>query len=593
MNQSTPTAGNEPPLVGTGAEFLIPQLTSTKFLHKAKFNGEVIDVVPNKYISVKYTNGLEENFDLVPRLSSTKMAQLILIEMNSLKVGDKFKKNEIIASSKSFKDNMYASGKNTVMAILNYKGKSHEDAYVVSENFSNTMKRDIIKEVYIIIPPDTKVLKIEKEIGKKVSQYDSLVEFQFVGDFNQYIEMNNLEVLEDSEIGDEAEFNNIINENNINRLMGIDGTISDIKILINNKNSIDKQVISFYNKLVTDTKNIINKLELNKKTKEEKHKVLDNLDLRFFKTGNHKIKNVAFTGAAIKYYIKQERSLDFGDKLAARYGTKGVISTIIPDELTPYTKSFPKIDAFISTISVFGRKNIAFVKELYLGKILYFLNVRIKEMITKQVSPDKIIKLIDDIYKLVSPKEIYEKIKNKLDNTPTNVFINQIIKDGYTFRVFIPPFSKVIFEDIKTAADLLNIQLDEKVYLPEYKTWTKKAVPVGITYMTVLEQMSDVYSNVRSIGKYQSTGQASRGKSNEGGQSISALDINAFISLNADLLLKELFTLRSDDHKTKRQVINQIINEGKGNLPTTSNVSGSMSLFKTYMTSLGIDVNWN
>jgi hypothetical protein len=59
--------------------------------------------------------------------------------------------------------------------------------------------------------------------------------------------------------------------------------------------------------------------------------------------------------------------------------------------------------------------------------------------------------------------------------------MKQISNENFVFRIFIPPFSTVSFDDIKTAADLLNIQLDEKVYLPEYKTWTKKAVPVGIT----------------------------------------------------------------------------------------------------------------
>jgi hypothetical protein len=135
------------------------------------------------------------------------MAQFISIQMNSLNVGDKFKKNEILASSKSFKDNMYASGRNAVIALLNYKGRGFEDAYVVSENFSKTTKRDIIKELYIIIPPDVKVLNIEKEIGKKITQFDSLVEFQYSGDFDKYIEINNLNILDGSPSDDDDDEN--------------------------------------------------------------------------------------------------------------------------------------------------------------------------------------------------------------------------------------------------------------------------------------------------------------------------------------------------------------------------------------------------
>jgi DNA-directed RNA polymerase beta subunit len=593
--QTTPTSSNEPPLVCSGAELIVPQLTSSRFLHKAKKSGKVTEVVPNRYITVKYSDDSEESYDLVPRLSKTKMAQFISIQMNSLKVGDKFKKNEIIASSKSFNDNMYSSGRNATIAMLNYNGRGYEDAYVISENFSKTTKRDIIKELYIIIPPDVKVLGIEKEIGKKVTQYDSLVEFQYSGNFDQYIEMNNLDIVdnenEDNSTGNESDYSDIIGQSDIIKLMGIDGVITDIKVYINNKNSIDKQVTDFHASLSKDILSTVKKLESHRTSKEEKQKSKDNLDLKFLKNGNHKIKNVDFSGAAIKYYIRQETPLEYGDKIATRYGTKGVISTIIPEELTPYSKSFPRIDTYVSTVSVLGRKNIAFIKEIYLGKVVYFLNVKVKEMIDSNVDNDKIISFIDDIYKLIAPEKIYKSISNKLNTINFNALKEQIINNNYTFRVFIPPFSKVTFEDIKQAADILKIPLDEKVYIPELKTWTKTAVPVGMTYFNILEQMSDVYSNIRSVGKYQASGQAARGKSNQGGQSISNLDTNAFLSLNASEVLKELFTIRSDDHKSKRQVINQIISEGKANIPSKTGGGGSQSLFDIYLTAIGLDIS--
>jgi DNA-directed RNA polymerase subunit beta len=596
QGQTTPTSSNEPPYVCSGAELIVPQLTSSRFLHKAKKSGVVTEVVPNSYMTVKYSDKTEESYDLVPRLSKTKMAQFISIQMNSLKVGKKFKKNEILASCKSFKDNMYASGRNAVIALLNYKGRNFEDAYVVSEEFAKSTKRDIIREVLIIIPPEVKVLNIEKEIGKKVTQFDSLVEFQYPGNFDQYIEMNHLDIIDDTENSDDSEgqendYSDIIGQSDVIKLMGIDGEITDIKVFINNKNSIDKQVVDFHSTLVKNTLNTIKKLESNRTSKEDKQKARDNLDLKFMKTGNHKIKNVDFYGAAIKYYIRQETPLEYGDKMASRYGTKGVISTIIPKEETPYTRLFPQIDTFISTISILGRKNIAFIKEIYLGKILYFLNIKIKDMINNSIENDQIIKFIDDIYKLIAPEKVYKSIVDKLATINFDLLKEEIINNNYTFRVFVPPFSRVSFEDIKQAADMLKIPLDEKVYIPELKTWTKTAVPVGVTYFNILEQMSEIYSNIRSVGKYQASGQAARGKSNQGGQTIGNLDTNAFLSVNASDVLKELFTIRSDDHPAKRQVINQIISEGKGNIPSKTGGGGSQKLFNIYMTAMGLDIS--
>ena len=44
----------------TGAEQIIPQIVSSRFAHKAKFDGTVTEVIPNETMTVKYNNGKEE-----------------------------------------------------------------------------------------------------------------------------------------------------------------------------------------------------------------------------------------------------------------------------------------------------------------------------------------------------------------------------------------------------------------------------------------------------------------------------------------------------------------------------------------------------
>jgi len=67
--QVTPTNGNEPPLIGTGAEFIVTQLASKRFVQKANMDGVIEEVDPGKYVTVKYKNGKREIFDIFPRLS--------------------------------------------------------------------------------------------------------------------------------------------------------------------------------------------------------------------------------------------------------------------------------------------------------------------------------------------------------------------------------------------------------------------------------------------------------------------------------------------------------------------------------------------
>ena len=99
------------PLVCTGAEFIVPQLSSSKFVHIAKADGVVVDVKQNETMTVKYSNGKEEVLDILPRKSQTRRGAFISLEMESLPTGAKFKKNEILAGTKNFKlkENSYAS----------------------------------------------------------------------------------------------------------------------------------------------------------------------------------------------------------------------------------------------------------------------------------------------------------------------------------------------------------------------------------------------------------------------------------------------------------------------------------------------------
>ncbi|MFW6247235.1 MAG: hypothetical protein ACOC22_03640 [bacterium] len=587
--QVTPTDGNEAPLVGTGAEFIVPQLSSSRFVQTAKDSGEVIEVVPNKTITVKYKDGSTKVFDIMPRNSKTKMGGNILLEMQTLQKGDKFKKNQIIAWTKNFnKNGMYSPGKNAFMAVMNYSGFSHEDAYCVTENIANSMTRDIVRESQALIPPGTKIIKLEKQL-KEVNKNDVLVEFTYQDDLESYLQMNPLETEEE----DEEVLSAFTEGENSIKLMAEEGEIVDIKVFINNKASVDKQVVNFHKELVQDVNEVRKKLEDSYSEEDDKVKAIDNMDLSFTKTGGHKLRGgTEFQGARIVYYIRQKIELIDGDKLATRYGAKGVISKVIPENQTPYTETGNKIDVFISPTGVFSRKNIAMIKELYLGKILYYLNRKAKEFSEDENKKEKeILDFIIKVYDLLGNDDVKKSVENKLSHIGEGKIKKRIKDDKLKFYYTVAPFENVTFDDIKKAADYLNISLDEYVYMPEYDMWTKNAVPCGISYIQALEQTADFYSNVRSMGKYQSiTGQAVKGKSVEGGQSFGALDLNAMLTTNADNLIDELMSLRADEHQGKRQVINSIINNGKANLPRNIREGETSNLMNVYIRSMGLNV---
>ena len=129
------------------------------------------------------------------------MGGYIALEMNTLDKGKRFKKNELVGFTKNFtKDSRYASGKNVFVAVLNPMGYGHEDAYVISEKFSQDASRDMVKEVAAIIPTDAKLLNMTKKIGTKVEKDDVLLEFVYQDNLDSYLELNDLVDEEDKEI---------------------------------------------------------------------------------------------------------------------------------------------------------------------------------------------------------------------------------------------------------------------------------------------------------------------------------------------------------------------------------------------------------
>ena len=64
---------------------IVPQISSSRFVHKAKFDGVVVDVVPNETMTVKYNNGKTEILDILPRRSEfCGLLIIIKIHINDL-----------------------------------------------------------------------------------------------------------------------------------------------------------------------------------------------------------------------------------------------------------------------------------------------------------------------------------------------------------------------------------------------------------------------------------------------------------------------------------------------------------------------------
>ena len=588
--QSVPVENSEIPLVMTGAESILGQIASTRFIHRAKMSGKVINIVPQSYITVKYSNGTVENLDIVPRKSRTKRGSFIQLEMKTLEKDQSFKKSDALAWTKNFDQGIYAPGKNVTVCFMNYRGYCHEDSYTITKDLSDKVRRTIIKPISIVIPPNTKVLQIEED-RKQVQINDVLVEFVSNMNLEDYIRTQDID-LEDENI-EQALLSQ--SSKSIKLHASFDGELVGMKVYLNTKKDMDPKILSIHKKLVDIDKNTIEILRKDK-SKDDAISSMDNVDTSFFEIGGHTLKGgKEFLGANVIFYIREEHGMEAGDKLSNRFGGKGVISYLIDKEVEPYSEiTGLKPEVFISPISVFSRKNIPALKEIYIGKILHFLQLQCQQMANDaKVSTDKILKKIVGVYKILAAENVLKQVEEKLDNIPAASLRNQLKDNTFNLRLMIEPFSNIEMSKIKQAADFIEIPLDEKVFIPELNAYTDVPVPVGIGYYLFMEHISEDFANIRGADVYTGlTRQPTKGKLRSGGQSISGQDIYALLSLDADNCLNELLTARSDDHVAKRKLYLDILSTGQlATMPKDSGGGGTTNLFNLYMKGMGLDIS--
>jgi len=307
--QIVPIENSEIPLVMTGAESIVGQIASTRFIHRAKMDGKVIDILPEKYITVKYQDGTTENLDIIPRKSRTKRGSFIQLEMKSLEKDQIFKKNDTLAWTKNFNNGIYSGGKNTVVCFMNYRGYCQEDSYTITEELANKVKRTIIKPINIVIPPNTKILQIEEE-NKFVNINDTLVEFVTDMNLEDYLRIQDIDLNDD-----ELEQTLLVQSSKSIKLpANFNGQIIGMKIYLNTKKDIDPKLLNLWKKLVDSDKKVIETLEKNK-SKDDAMSSHDNLETAYFEIGGHTLKGgKEFLGANIIFYIKEEHPMDKGDK---------------------------------------------------------------------------------------------------------------------------------------------------------------------------------------------------------------------------------------------------------------------------------------
>lgn len=204
-----------------------------------------------------------------------------------------------------------------------------------------------------------------------------------------------------------------------------------------------------------------------------------------------KVIDVIVTSSRVVVTVKTEEPAGIGDKIAGRYGNKGVISKIIPDDQMVHTKDGRPVDILMTSAGIVSRVNPAQIVETAAAKVAEKTGKRI--------------------------------IVPSLSGRNNVGWAKKLLKDNGLS-------DKEVVHNPRTGKDIVG---------PD-----GKGVMVGPQYIYKLFKSTDTNYSARGVEDYDVNLQPAKG-GEDGAKGLGRMEINALIAHNTRNVLQEASTLKS------------------------------------------------
>jgi len=326
QKQAVPCVITEAPLVATGLEG--EALIHSKRLVRAEDAGTVEKVDGNSITLVDEKNKKKEypliTFERTNNFTSFTQRPVV-------SVGQKVKKNDLLADVSSTDNGQIALGQNMLVAFMSWSGANYEDAIIISERVVKDAKfTNIHVEEVVVSVRDTK-------LGAEETTYD-------IPNVSE-TKLRNLDEGGIVRVGAEVRSGDI--------LVG--------KITPKGETQLtpeERLLRSIFGDKARDVKDTSKRVEGGKRGRVIGIKI-------FSRENGDKLESGIIKRIHIE--IAQMRNVSVGDKLAGRHGNKGVISRILPEEDMPYMADGSPVDVILTPLGVPSRMNLGQILELHLG----------------------------------------------------------------------------------------------------------------------------------------------------------------------------------------------------------------------------------
>jgi DNA-directed RNA polymerase subunit beta len=306
--------------------------------------------------------------------------------------------------------------------------------------------------------------------------------------------------------------------------------------------------------------------------------------------------------------MASKKTIEVGDKLAGRYGNKGVISSILPVAEMPHLEDGTPVDMIINPLGLLARMNLGQVLETTIGYAIFEMKRKLKSLLIDYDNDfrdkDTIIEEMKGCLKTIVQdesilKNIYDNSLNieSLKDNEVIQLVRYFEKNG--IRVQNAQFSTLSKEDLDKIMEDFFAEKEGKVDLYDGRIGEKfeDKVLVGYQMIMKLYHLVSLKLHARSVGPYSLVNlQPLGGKARFGGQRCGEMEVWALQASGAAFNCVEILSVKSDDPKARNNAFSHLIKLSKYSIlvinpGNSQNVSESFKLLMYELISAGFEIS--
>lgn len=480
---------------------------------------------PDHHYFLIIKNMRTDVYDIIERVSFKHITETYGYTIDNsvldyVKLGEVFNKGTVIQKSTSYDEyNNHMDGVNLTTMYLSCN-HTMEDAIIISESAAEKLTSQLIKKVTVIVNDNDILLNL----------YGNENEYKVLPDIGCEIKDGILCALR-REKKEEALFSQSYDKLQDIFLSDdkftVEGKVVDIDIYCNNREALQTSLynsqLNYYHndklRFCENVVSVINTLD-NPKMSYELEKLY--VTSKRILDGDQYIKDRPFSNIILDIYVLEENKISTGDKLSDRYGGKGVVSLIKPDNEMPMLDNGTIVDIVFNMSTCVNRLNPGQLFETSLNHIASRI---IDLMYTTILYPEECLQLYLKFLSIVNPQQeefIIDNILGELDEEGIVDFLNSVILDEGIVMSLMPLSSNIDIDKMFEIYEELGFADQYRVMTPIVDSkgntrfvQSRRKMVVGKKYIYRLKQYAEEKFSVTSLSATNIKNENSRSKANK------------------------------------------------------------------------------